>query len=70
MTAQSRTDTTDARASLADWLTFWLLSMRLALLQRRARRQLARGECGTVAQMIADGNWAALDNLCDGWSAP
>jgi hypothetical protein len=70
VTAQTRTDTTDARATLADYLTFWLLSMRLAALQWRARRQVRRGECGIVARLIAKGDWATLDNLCDGWTAP
>jgi hypothetical protein len=40
----------------------------LAALQRRARRQLARGETHTVAHLIAAGDWKALDNLCDGWA--
>jgi hypothetical protein len=67
-TVNAQPDTTDARATVADWLTFWLLSMQLAALQWRSRWQVRRGECGTVAQMIADGDWAKLDQLTDGWS--
>jgi hypothetical protein len=69
VSAQSRTDTTGARATLADYLAYWLLSMRLAALQWRARRQVRRGECSTVASLIAAGDWAKLDQLCDGWVA-
>jgi hypothetical protein len=68
-TMNAQPDTTDAPAlaTVAAWLTFWLLSMRLAALQRRARRQVARGGCSTVAAMIAAGDWTALDSLTDGW---
>jgi hypothetical protein len=69
MTAQTRTDTTDARAMVADYLAFWLLSIRLKALQRRARRQMRRGECSTVASLIAAGDWKRLDTLTDGWVA-
>jgi hypothetical protein len=69
-TMNAQPDMTDARATLADYLAFWLLSMRLAALQWRARRLVRRGECGTVARLIAKGDWATLDSLTDGWSAP
>jgi hypothetical protein len=37
-------------------------------LQRRARRQVARGECSTIASLIAAGDFATLDALTDGWT--
>jgi hypothetical protein len=71
-TVNAQPDTTDAPAlaSVVDWLTFWLLSMRLAALQWRARRQVRRGECGVIARLVADGRWRDLETLTDGWTAP
>jgi hypothetical protein len=56
--------------TIGDWWHRARLTLRLALLQRKARRQLRRGECSTVARLIADGKWAELDALTDGWVAP
>ena len=54
--------------ALAGWVMFWLLSMRLAALQRRSRRQVRRGHACTIDRLIARGDWATLDSLTDGWS--
>jgi hypothetical protein len=71
-TVNAQPDTTDAPAlaTVAGWLTFWLLSMQLAALQWRSRWQVRRGHACTIDRLIAAGDWATLDALTDGWSSP
>jgi len=63
-----------ALPTLDDWLTLWAPlrlapRFRLALarraLQRRAARQVSRGECSVIASLIVAGNWAKLDKIMD-----
>jgi hypothetical protein len=78
LTNNDPTATVAPLATIGDWLTFWLPTralpgLRLALarrhLQRQARRQLSRGECGMLAGLVAAGNWDAMDRLCDALEA-